>query len=133
MRGSKAVINKSRQNGFVMILVIVAISLIAMVMYLLAGGANTMMFQSDTAELRAVERNLTASGLGWAKWNIKNQNEKTFDKTIELDVDNMNIRSSALSVTIHAPTGRRPQVRISTRVSRRRRTLKNAGEYEIEP
>ena len=45
MRGSKAVINKSRQNGFVMILVIVTISLIAMVMYLLAGGANTMMFQ----------------------------------------------------------------------------------------
>jgi len=125
--------NKSRQNGFVMILVIVTISLIAMVMYLLADDSNTMLFQSDTAELRAVERNLTASGLAWAKWNIKNQNEKTFDKTIELNVDKMNIRSSTLSVTIHAPTSRKPQVRISTRVSRRRRTLKNAGEYEIEP
>jgi len=116
-----------------MILVIVTISLIAMVMYLLAGGANTMMFQSDTAELRAAERNLTASGLCWAKWNIENQNEKTFNKAIELNVDNMNIRDATLSVTIHAPTGRKPQVRLSTRVSRRRRTLKNAGEYEIEP
>ena len=124
---------KIRQNGFVMIFVIVAIVLIAMAMYLLAGGANTMMFHSDTAYLRVVERNLTASGLSWAKWNIKNQNEKTFSKTIELNVDDMNIRGATLSVTIRTPTDKKPQVRINTSCTRRRRTLRNAGEYEIEP
>jgi len=41
-------------------------------MLVLAGGANTMLFQSDTAYLQAVERNLVASGLAWAKRNTKN-------------------------------------------------------------
>ncbi len=61
-----------RQNGFVLILVITAIAAIGAEMFVLTGGANTMLFQSDTAYLQAVERTLVAIGLAWAKRNTKN-------------------------------------------------------------
>ena len=55
------------QNGFVMILVIMALAAIGVVMFVLTDDANTMIFESDTAYLRATQRNLTASALAWAR------------------------------------------------------------------
>ncbi len=83
---------KPRQKGFVLILVITAMAVIGLEMYVLTGGANTMLFQSDTAYLKACKRNLVTSGLAWAKQNIRNNNRETFEKTVELDVSKMNIR-----------------------------------------
>ncbi len=123
---------KPGQNGFVMIIVIAAMAVIGMVMYLLANDSNIILFQSNTAYLRAVERNLTASGLAWAKQNIKNQNNEAFDKSIELDVADMNIRESSLTVFIYAPTDKEPEVQINTSCSRSRRTLTNNVQYKIE-
>ena len=122
---------KPGQNGFVMIIVIAAMAVIGMAMYLLANDSNIMLFQSNTAYLRAVERNLTASGLAWAKQNIKNQNNEAFDKSIELDVADMNIRESSLTVFIHAPTDKEPEVQINTSCSRSRRILTNNNKYRI--
>lgn len=114
-----------------MILVIAVIAVIGMVMYLLANDSNIMLFQSNAAYLRAVERNLTASGLAWAKKNIKNQNNEAFEKSIELDVADMNIRESSLTVFIYAPTDKEPEVQINTSCSRSRRTLTNNNKYRI--
>ncbi len=122
---------KPRQKGFVLILVITAMAIIGLEMYVLAGGANTMLFQSDTAYLKACERNLITSGLAWAKQNIRNNSRETFEKTVELDVSKMNIRGSTLIVTISVPTGEEPQAQISTRVSRGRRTFRGDGKYKI--
>jgi len=122
---------KPGQNGFVMIIVIAAMAVIGMAMYLLANDSNIMLFQSNAAYLRAVERNLTASGLAWAKQNIKNQNNEAFDKSIELDVADMNIRESSLTVFIYAPTDKEPEVQINTSCSRSRRTLTNNNKYRI--
>jgi type II secretory pathway component PulK len=123
---------KIKQNGFVLILVITAIAVIGILMFVLAGIANTMMFQSNTAYLQACERNLVASGLAWAKKNIQNNSRENFDEMIELDIAEMNIRGSALDVTIKTQTPNEPEVQINTLCSRARRTLKGSSKHRIE-
>ena len=131
MKGYEFNMKKARQKGFVLILVITAMAIIGLEMHVLTGGANIMLFQSDTAYLKACERNLILSGLAWAKKNIQNNSRETFEKTVELDVGKMNIRGSTLIVTISIPTDKEPQVQINARVSRGRRTFKHDGKYKI--
>jgi len=144
LKGSEFNMKKARQKGFVLILVITAMAVIGLEMYVLTGGANTMLFQSDTAYLKACERNLVTSGLAWAKQNIRNNSRENFEKTVELDVSKMpgnagfrlkpavgGIRGSTLIVTISMPTGEEPQAQINTRVSRGRRTFRGDGKYKI--
>jgi len=123
---------KIRQNGFVLLLVITAIALVGTATYVLAGGTNTMLFQSDTAYLQACERNLRASGLAWAKQNIKNRNQGSFNKMIELDTANLGIRDSSLSVFISISQDKQAEVRINTSCSRARQTFKRDNRYIIE-
>src|SRR4030042_510640 len=101
---------KTRQNGFIMILVIVSIALIGAVMFVLADDSNTMLFQSDRAYLRAVERDLVASGLAWARHSVKTQRTEAFNKPVELDITNLNARGAAFTLAIDAPADRNPQV-----------------------
>ena len=123
---------KRRQNGFVLILVIIAIAVIGTQMFVLTGIANTMLFESNTAYLQACERNLAASGLAWAERNIKNQSRETFNKTIELDVTNMDIRNPALTVNIGTTKDKKAEVQINTSCTRRKRTIRHDDKYRIE-
>ncbi|HUT47472.1 MAG TPA: hypothetical protein VMX36_14420 [Sedimentisphaerales bacterium] len=123
---------KTRQSGFVLILVIVAIAVIGVQMSVLADIANTMQFQSQTAYLKACERNLLASGMVWAKENAREKSSEIFDKTIQLDVSELNIRDSALDVTISIASDEEAEVRIDTSCSRSRQTLRETGKYRIE-
>jgi len=123
---------QQRQQGFVLILVIMAIIVMGIEMFALSGIAETMQFQSNDAYLKACRRNLTASGLAWARENVRNKSCEIFDKTVPLDTDKMNIRDSALNVTIHRTSDGRAEVLIDTSCSRGRRTLKGAGKYGIE-
>jgi len=123
---------KTRQNGFVLILVIVAIAVIGVQMSVLADIANTMQFQSHTAYLKACERNLLASGLVWARENTRNKSSEVFDKTIQLDVNKLNIPASALDVTIKIASDEEAEVQIDTSCSRSRQTLRETGKYRIE-
>jgi len=122
----------TKQNGFVLILVIVAIAVIGIQMSVLADIANTMQFQSQTAYLKACERNLLASGLMWAKENVREKDSEIFDKTIQLDVSKLNIRDSALDVTIKIISDEEAEVQIDTSCSRSRQTLRETGKYRIE-
>jgi hypothetical protein len=123
---------KTRQNGFVLILVIVAIAVIGVQMSVLGDIANTMQYQSQNAYLRACERNLLASGLVWAKENIRKKSSEIFDKTIQLDVSKLNIPASALDVTIKIASDEEAEVQIDTSCSRSRQTLRETGIYRIE-
>jgi len=123
---------KIRQNGFVLLLVIIAIAMVGTATYVLADGSNTMLFQSDTVYLQACERNLTASGLAWAKQNIKNRNQGSFNKMIELDTANLGIRDSSLNVFISISQDKQAEVRINTSCSRASRTFKRNNRYIIE-
>jgi len=131
LKGSEVKMKKPRQKGFVLILVITAMAIIGLEMHVLTSGANTMLFQSDTAYLEACKRNLITSGLAWAKQNIRNKSRETFEKTVELDVGKMNIRGSTLIVTISIPTGEEPQAQINASCSRGRRTFRGDGKYKI--
>ena len=115
-----------------LILVIVAIAVIGVQMSVLADIANTMQFQSNTAYLKACQRNLLASGLVWAKENIQNKSSEFFDKTVQLDVSKIKVRNSALNVTIHRISDSKAEVLVDTSCSRGGRTLKGAGKYGIE-
>ena len=123
-----------RKNGFVLTFVIVAIAVIGVEMFALAGVSKIMLFQSNMAYLQACQRNLAASGLAWAKQNIQNNSREAFYKTVELDVAEMNIRSSTVGgVTVCIPTDEEPVVQISTSCSRGRRTVRSDGEYKTKP
>ena len=124
-------ISKQRQKGFVLVFVIVAIILIGIEMYVLAGMANTMQYQSHRAYLKACERNLIASGLAWARENTPKSPGKSPGQMIELDVSELEILGSVLEVTV-GKDGDVPDVRIQTSCSRGRQTLKRGGTYKIE-
>jgi hypothetical protein len=122
---------KIRQNGFVLLLVITAIALVGAAICVLAGGTNTMLFQSDTVYLQACERNLRASGLAWAKQNIKNRNQGSFNRMIELDTANLGIRGSSLNVFISISQDKQAEVQINTSCSRASRTFKHDNRYIV--
>jgi len=120
-----------KNSGFIMLLVIMAIAAVGVVMFVLAEDANTMIFQSDTARLRAAQRNAAASALAWARHNLKDTPAESLDKTVDLDTAELNIPAAALAVTITAAPGKNPQAKITTSVARSRRTLKSQNEYAL--
>ncbi len=124
--------NERKQNGFVLVLVITVLAVIGIQMFALAGMANTMQFQSHGAYLPACERNLLASAPGWAKQNIQNEAGEILGKTIELDVSRMNIRGSALDVTVGTPSDGEAEVQVNSSCTRGRQTLEGDGKYRIE-
>jgi len=116
----------------VFLFVVMVIALIGTEMFVLTGVAKTMVFESNTAYLRACERNLAASGLAWAKRSIKNQTKETFNRTTKLDVTNMDIQAGSLSVTISIPADKQSQIQINTSCTHVRRTLTGADKYRIK-
>jgi hypothetical protein len=124
--------NNRRRRGFVLIFVIMAIIVIGIEMFVLSGIANTMQFQSQNAYLKACERNMLASGLVWAKKNVREKSSEIFDRTIQLDVSKLNIRDSALAVTANIASDEEAEVQIYTSCSRSRQTLRETGKYRIE-
>ena len=138
LKGSELKMKKPRQKGFALVLVITAMAIIGLEMHVLTSGANTMLFQADTAYLEACKRNLVTSGLAWAKRNIRNNNKETFEKAVELDVskifygsDSRRIRVSSLIVTISVPTDKGPQAQINVSCSRGRRTFRGDDKHKI--
>lgn len=121
-----------RNRGFVLLFVIVAIALVGVIMIVLTTGSDTMMFQSDMAYLRAIERNLTASGAAWARQNVRGKSPETFNRTIILDLANMNIRGSSLTVGVGAPMDNQVEVQINTSCTRGRRTQDHAKKSTLQ-
>ena len=132
MKGSELKMKNTRQKGAALVLAITAMAIIGLEMHVLSSGANTMLFQSDRAYLKACNRNLVTSGLAWAKRNIQNNNIDTFEKSVELDVGKLNIKDSNLTVTITIPTNKEPQAQINVSCSRSRQTLKSNEKYQIK-
>jgi hypothetical protein len=124
--------NRKSHGGFVLVFVIVAIIIIGIEMFVLAGMANTMQYQSHRAYLKACERNLQASGLAWARKSTLKHSDASPGQTIKLDVSEMDIIGSALEVTIAEGTDEESNVRIHTSCSRGRQTLKSSGTYTIQ-
>ena len=119
-------------KAFVMVTVIMVIAMIGTVMLYLTSASNTMMFQANDAYLKACQRNLITSGIAWAKNNIQKENRQNLNKMIELDVTDMKILNSSLTVNITSLTDQQQEVHISTSCSRGRQNLKSDNTYKIE-
>ena len=126
-------IKKVRQNGFVMLVVIAALSLVGFEMFVLARSSNTIVFQTNSAYVESCEQNLVASGLAWAKMNVESENQTSLNKTIELTLSDMNIQRAALSVFVQRAENKPAEVQINTSCSRGRQTLRHKKKYGIGP
>ena len=120
-----------RNHGFILILVIIVMAMIGMVMFVLTEGANTILFQSNRAYLEAVERNLIISSLTWAKQNVESQKAEIFNKTIDLDIADLNIQDATLNIVVSPARDKEAEVEVSTSCSRGRRTLRHHDKYKI--
>ncbi|MBN1508400.1 MAG: hypothetical protein JW955_16240 [Sedimentisphaerales bacterium] len=122
---------KTRNNkGFLLTLAIVALALMGTIMLVLAAGANTMLFQADTAYLQAVQRNLTSSGLAWAQVHISP--DAAAGELVELNTEVFDAPNAVLTVKVAQAQADQATVRISTTCSKGRRTLNAAHDYIID-
>jgi len=122
---------KTRNNkGFLLTFAIVGLALMGTIMFVLAGGANTMLFQADTAYLEAVQRNLVSSGLAWAQVHISRN--AAAGEPVELSTQAFDTPNAALTVKITQVQANQATVRISTTCSKGRRTLSVAHDYIID-
>lgn len=121
---------RRRRSGFILVLVVTALALAGAVMFILTGGANVMLFHADTAYLRAVEDNLTASGLAWARARIAAGNLPS--EPVALDVSTLGPPETRLVVHIVEVQGTHARIRLETSCRKGRRTLDSSREYAIE-
>ncbi len=119
------------QKGFAIILTLVLIVLIRAGLFVLTGISNTMMFQADIAQLAAVERNLTASGLAWAKQDKPGQSDDAPFEVSVLDVGQIGIADANLSVAFDINEDGKSEVLIKTRCRRGRHTLRKSHKFHL--
>lgn len=117
-----------RRDGFVLTFVIVLLGLVGVVMFVLTGGSNTMLFEADAAYVQAVDRNLAASGLAWAQHRAAQTDTTTSDEPVSLDTASLGATGAGLTVQI---TERDAAVycRIETSTAKGRQSVSNAHEY----
>ena len=123
---------RERNKGFLLTFVIVALALMGTVIFVLAGGSNAMLFHADTAYLQAVERNLLASGLAWARANIAAKGTAAVAEPVKLSTEGFGAPNAALTVAITQVQADRATVRIATSCSKGRQTLGTARDYTID-
>jgi hypothetical protein len=123
----------AKTDGFVLVLVIVALSLTGVVMAVLTAGANTMLFHADRAHCQAVQRNLRVSGLAWARHRVAEPNNTVASEPVELDAATLSAREATLTVSfLDADTGSR-RVQIDTACFKGRQALNTTQTYTVSP
>ena len=100
-------------------------------MFVLTSGSNTMLFESKNAYLEASRRNLTASALAWAHKSLKNQNSQAFNKATKLNLDDIELERSFLSVIIEKVEDKYAHVQVNASVSRGRQSLSHRKKYRL--
>lgn len=123
---------KRKNEGFLLTLAIVAMALMGTIMFVLAGGANMMLFHADTAYLQAVERNLVASGFAWAQATIAAKGVAAVGNPVELDTAAFGAPKTSLSVKIAQVQANQATVRIATSCTKGRCSLHAARDYVID-
>jgi hypothetical protein len=121
----------TRQRGFILTFVIMALVVVGIAMFVLTDGANTMLFHADGAYLREVERNLIASGLAWASEKASSGGDLSLGQAVDLDVAAFGCPSARLSVRIAAVQDGKATVRIGTSCRKGRRSLDTSRDFTI--
>jgi hypothetical protein len=120
-----------RNQGAVLTLVIVAVMLLGIIMYILTEGSNTMLFQADAAYVQAVQRDLIASGLAWAREKIAGRGAVPTAEPVELDTTAFGLPNTRLVVRIVEAQSPTAQVRIETSCHKGRHTLRGSHTFSV--
>lgn len=120
-----------RNQGAVLTLVLVAVMLAGVVMFVLTEASNTMLFQADATYLQAVERNLMASGLMWARARISSNAEVRSQEPVELSTAAFGLPNAKLIVRILDGQSTTAKVQIETSCHKGRRTLKSSRTFSV--
>ncbi|MGE5294932.1 MAG: type IV pilus modification PilV family protein [Solirubrobacterales bacterium] len=121
----------NRRRGFSLTFVIIALILVGIAMSVLAGGSNVMLYHADTAYLKAIERDLTASGLAWVRAQAGDDPNLSAGRPVKLDVAAFGPSAVGLSVQILDAQAGRTRVRVVTSCVKRRCTLNTGAEYTL--
>jgi len=119
------------QRGFTMAFVIVALIMVGVAMFVLTEGANTMLFQADTAYLKAVERNLIASGMAWASEQVSGGGSPPTAEAVNLDTAAFGCPDARLVVRILEIRDGKAKVRVETSCHKGRQTLDTGRDFTI--
>ncbi len=121
----------TRASGFVLTLVIVAMTVLGVIIGVLGVGAKAMLFQADAAQTQAVERNLAASGLAWAQHRIEQGDIPAPHRPVALDVGAFGGRETHLSVCFTNVEPKTVDVQIEGSFVKSRHLAKATGDYTL--
>jgi len=124
---------QTKRNGYVLVLVIMALIVVAAEMFVLTGAANILLFQANTAYLEACNRNLVASGLAWVRHSVKDKNLKSFNTAVKLDLAHINIPQGSLVVIVGGQGYETLEVQIKASCNRGRQTLSSKDKFFVKP
>ena len=124
---------QTNRNGYVIILAVTAIALVGAALFILAGLANSMLFDANQAYLQAYNRNLSASALAWTQHNSDKLSGSAQAEEIRLDISRLNIPDGDLRITLLEPRRKHPRLQIDTEYRCDRMKLKRSDTYLIRP
>jgi hypothetical protein len=122
---------RKKNNGFVLMFVITTLVLMVAMIAVLGNMSRAFVLETNTTYLEACSRNLSASGLAWAKYAIKNKNPTLSDGRIPLDVNDMKMPHATLSLDIHASHAGKEEVTVHTSVSRNNQRQRKETMYLV--
>ena len=136
---------RHRSRGFVLVYVILLVCMVGLFMAVLTGGTNSMIGQTNKAQVRAIERNLQLSGLAWAARYSRKRGEGPeatgqaaanpieTAQTVRLDVMALSTRPVQLNIVISGTAEDRPvSVQISTSCTYGTQTVHQTTTYALE-
>ena len=124
------IVRANRAGGFVLILAVMTMAMVAIAALVLAETSATMLFQTDRVYLEAVQRNLAASGLAWSRRNTQSLSAE-LGKVVELDTGDMRLRDSSLSIQADNLSDGVVDIRVTTSCKKGRQTLSRSDKYTI--
>ena len=125
--------NRKRKSraGFVLVFVAFLIAVVGLEMFVLTSGSNTILQQSDRALLQAVEENLIASGLEWAKVNIGRGGIST-GQEVSLAVPEAGGREAELKIVVESKGEHTARVRVETVCGAAKLKLVHSKAYDMD-
>ncbi len=120
-----------KRQGFSLTFVIIALMVMGTAMSVLTTGANTMLVHADLAYLRAVERNLIASGLAWAGETVAGDRDLPIGESVDLDTAAFGCREARLAVQFVAVQDGKAEVHIETSCCKGGRTLDTSSTFTL--
>lgn len=115
-----------RRRGSGIVVAIMALSLVAGALFVLAGTSRAMLFEANRAHVEAMSYNLAASALAWARRNPASRG------AVKLDVAALSVPNAAVTVELSDGADGKTTVLIHTECRRVRMTVRRSESFVID-